>query len=210
MANPAPTITTINAFDASVGTVINFNIIGGTNIVRSNKLYVYDLNNELIFTHVYVSTESIHELPAKTDSSIVYASGKTSNDFVNQQQYYARIQTFTNTEATEGSSGYSISKLFWALPTPSLDIDTIPASISTTSYNVTAIYDTNIALDSFTLEELQTKTIKEYEIYFANETRIGDKIDVYKKKVKGYYYIEGKRDNQTIFRVVIKFSKRKI
>ena len=68
---------------------------------------------------------------------------------------------------------------------------------------------TNIALDALTLEELQTKPIKEYEIYFVNETKIGDKIDVYKKKVKGYYYIEGKRGEQTIFRVVIKFAKKK-
>jgi hypothetical protein len=155
MANPAPTAITINAFDVNVGTVIDFNIIGGTNIVRSNKLYVYDLNNELIFTHVYVSTESIHELPTKTDSSIVYASGKTSNDFVNQQQYYARIQTFTNTEATEGSSGYSISKLFWALPTPTLNIDTIPASIEITSYNCRAVFNTNINLIGITPNTIQ-------------------------------------------------------
>jgi acyl-ACP thioesterase len=68
---------------------------------------------------------------------------------------------------------------------------------------------TNIALDALSLEELQTNFIKEYEIYFANETKVNDKIDVYKKKVKGYYYIEGKREEQTIFRVVLKFSKKK-
>ena len=69
---------------------------------------------------------------------------------------------------------------------------------------------TNIALNALTLEELKSHTIKEYEIYFVNETRIGDVIDIYKKNVKGYYYIEGKRSEQTIFRVVIKFSKNKI
>lgn len=147
MANPAPIIIQLPAFNVNVGVTIDFNIIGGTSIVRSNKLYVYNLDNDLIFTHKYVSTESIHELPAKTDSSIEYASGKSSADFVNEQQYYAIIQTFTDIYASEGASGYSTAKLFWALPTPSLDIDTIPASISTTSYNVTAIYDTNIVLD---------------------------------------------------------------
>lgn len=147
MANPAPIITTFNAFNVNIGTIIDFNIIGGTNIVRSNKLYVYDLNNDLIFTHLYVSTESIHELPAKNDSSIVYASGKTSSDFINQQQYYACIQTFTDTNGTEGASGYSTAKLFWALPTPSLSINTIPASIDITSYNCVALFDTNITLD---------------------------------------------------------------
>ena len=144
MANPAPTAIIINAFNVDVGTVIDFNIMGGTNIVRSNKLYVYNLNNELIFTHTYVSTESIHALPARTDASIEYALGKTYNDFNNETQYYACIQTFTNTEATEGGSGYSIAKLFWTLPTPTLDIDTIPASIAITSYNCRAVYNSNI------------------------------------------------------------------
>ena len=155
MANPAPTITTLNAFDVNVGTIINFNIVGGTNVVRSNKLYVYDLDNRLIFTHVYVSTESIHELPDKNDDSIVYASGRTAADFINQQQYYACIQTFTDTETLEGASGFSVAKLFWALPTPSLSIATIPASISTTSYNFTAVYNSNITLSLSTSNLIQ-------------------------------------------------------
>ena len=167
MANPAPTAITINAFNVNVGTTIDFNIIGGTSIVRSNKLYVYDLNNNLIFTHIYVSTESIHELPAKTDASIIYAPGRTSADFVNQQQYYACIQTFTNTEATEGASGYSTAKLFWALPTPTLTIDTIPASIDTTSYNVSAVFDTNISLDIGT-----SNVIQQYEFDLYKSTGV--------------------------------------
>ncbi len=155
MANPAPTIATFNAFNVNVGTVIDFNIIGGTNIVRSNKLYVYDLNNNLVFTHLYVSTESVHELPAKNDSSIIYAPGKTSADFINQQQYYACIQTFTDASATEGASGYSIAKLFWALPTPSLILDTVPASIDITSYNFVAVFNTNISLNIGTSNLIQ-------------------------------------------------------
>ena len=155
MANPAPIITTFDAFNVNIGTIIDFNIIGGTNIVRSNKLYVYDLNNDLIFTHLYVSTESIHELPDKNDSSIVYASGKTSSDFVNQRQYYACIQTFTDTNGIEGASGYSTAKLFWALPTPLLSINEIPASIDITSYNCIALFDANITLDIGTSNIIQ-------------------------------------------------------
>ena len=72
MANPAPTINQINAFNATEGTVIDFNIIGGTDLVRSNKIYIYDLSdNSLICTHLYTSTESIHELPANTDASMI-------------------------------------------------------------------------------------------------------------------------------------------
>ena len=141
MANPAPTINQINAFNATQGTTIDFNIIGGTELVRSNKIYIYDLSdNSLICTHLYVSTESIHELPANTDSSIVYESGKSSADFVNGAQYYAQIQTYTDTAGTQGGSGLSVAKMFWCLVDPTLTITTIPSTISTTSYNVSATY----------------------------------------------------------------------
>ena len=155
MANPAPTINQINAFNATQGTVIDFNIIGGTELVRSNKIYIYDLsNNSLICTHLYPSTESIHELPPNNDASMMYASGKSSADFVNNKQYYAQIQTFTNVAGTQGGSGLSVAKLFWCLPTPTLEFDTIPASISITSYNATATYDSNITSQSVTVPNI--------------------------------------------------------
>ena len=144
MSNPAPTLNQINAFNATQGTTIDFNIIGGTEVIRSNKIYIYDLSdNSLICTHLYVSTESIHELPPNTSSSIVYASGKSSADFTNNTQYYAQIQTFTDVGGTQGGSGLSIAKLFWCLPTPTLTLSTIPTIISTTSYNVSATYTPN-------------------------------------------------------------------
>lgn len=144
MSNPAPTLNQINAFNATIGTTIDFNIIGGTEVIRSNKIYIYDLSdNSLICTHLYVSTESIHELPPNTSSSIVYASGKSSANFTNNTQYYAQIQTFTDTNGTQGASGLSIAKLFWCLPTPTLTLGTIPTTISTTSYNVSATYTPN-------------------------------------------------------------------
>lgn len=156
MANPAPTINQINAFNATQGTTIDFNIIGGTELVRSNKIYIYDLSdNSLICTHLYVSTESIHELPPNTDGSIVYESGKSSADFVNGAQYYAQIQTFTDIAGTQGGSGLSVSKLFWCLVDPSLTIDTIPSSISTTSYNVSATYDANTSVVSNIIQQYQ-------------------------------------------------------
>ena len=144
MSNPAPTLNQINAFNATQGTTIDFNIIGGTEVIRSNKIYIYDLSdNSLICTHLYVSTESIHELPPNTSSSIVYASGKSSADFTNNTQYYAQIQTFTDVGGTQGGSGLSVAKLFWCLPTPTLTLSTIPTTISTTSYNVSATYTPN-------------------------------------------------------------------
>lgn len=157
MANPAPTINQINAFNATQGTTIDFNIIGGTELVRSNKIYIYDLSdNSLICTHLYVSTESIHELPANTDSSIVYESGKSSADFVNGAQYYAQIQTYTDTTGTQGGSGLSVAKMFWCLVDPTLTITTIPSTISTTSYNVSATYtDTSASVVSNIIQQYQ-------------------------------------------------------
>ena len=156
MANPAPTINQINAFNATQGTIIDFNIIGGTELVRSNRIYIYDLSdNSLICTHLYVSTESIHELPANTDSSIVYESGKSSADFVNGVQYYAQIQTYTDTAGTEGGSGLSVAKMFWCLVDPTLTITTIPSTISTTSYNVLATYDANTSVVSNIIQQYQ-------------------------------------------------------
>ena len=157
MANPAPTINQINAFNATQGTTIDFNIIGGTELVRSNRIYIYDLSdNSLICTHLYVSTESIHELPANTDSSIVYESGKSSADFVNGVQYYAQIQTYTDTAGTEGGSGLSVAKMFWCLVDPTLTITAIPSTISTTSYNVSATYtDTSASVISNIIQQYQ-------------------------------------------------------
>lgn len=64
-----------------------------------------------------------------------------------------------------------------------------------------------IALDSFTAEELKALEIKEYEIYFVNESYFGDVIKIYKKHFKNYWYIEGKTENKSIFKVVIKTKK---
>lgn len=66
-----------------------------------------------------------------------------------------------------------------------------------------------MAMDAFTVDELKKYEIKEYEIYFVNESRLGDKIDIYKKRVDGLWYIEGKIEDKTIFKVVIKTKKRK-
>ena len=157
MANPAPTINQINAFNATQGTTIDFNIIGGTELIRSNRIYIYDLSdNSLICTHLYVSTESIHELPPNTDGSIVYESGKSSADFVNGAQYYAQIQTYTDTNGTQGGGGLSVAKMFWCLGDPTLTITTIPSTISTTSYNISATYtDTSASVVSNIIQQYQ-------------------------------------------------------
>ncbi len=66
-----------------------------------------------------------------------------------------------------------------------------------------------MAMDAFSVEELRNMDIKEYEIYFVNECHEGDNVDIYRKRDKDYYYIEGKILDKTIFKSVIKFKKKK-
>lgn len=65
-----------------------------------------------------------------------------------------------------------------------------------------------MALDAFNVEELSGLNISEYEIYFVNESYEGDIINIYKKVIDNYYYIEGKIEEKTIFRAVFKVLKK--
>ena len=61
-----------------------------------------------------------------------------------------------------------------------------------------------MTINAFTVAELKKLAIKEYELYFVSESHEGDDIKIYKKKIKNYYYVEGKCEDKTIFRTVIK------
>ena len=104
--------------------------------------------------------------------------------------------TFTNLKVNVTKKDFVYTKTI--MPT---DID-VNLHTNNLKYNV-------IALDALPLNDLQNKTIKEYEVYFVNESNLGNKIDVYKKQVKNLTYIEGKREDTTIFKVVIKFNKKR-
>jgi len=104
--------------------------------------------------------------------------------------------TFTNLKVDVTKKDFVYTKTI--MPT---DID-VNLHTNNLKYNV-------IALDALSLDNLQNKTIKEYEVYFVNESKHGDKIDVYKKQVKNLTYIEGKCEDITIFKVIIKFNKKR-
>ena len=104
--------------------------------------------------------------------------------------------TFTNLKVEVDKKDFVYTKTI--MPT---DID-VNLHTNNLKYNV-------IALDALTLNDLQNKTIKEYEVYFVNESKLGEKIDVYKKQIKNLTYIEGKREDTTIFKVVSKFNKKR-
>jgi len=104
--------------------------------------------------------------------------------------------TFTNLKVDVTKKDFVYTKTI--MPT---DID-VNLHTNNLKYNV-------IALDALTLNDLQNKTIKEYEVYFVNESKLGDKINIYKKQVKNLTYIEGRREDTIIFKVVIKFNKKR-
>ncbi|MBQ9795687.1 MAG: hypothetical protein IJW36_01820 [Clostridia bacterium] len=105
------------------------------------------------------------------------------------------LQTiFTNMREAVGDKDFVYSKIV-----RSTDID-LNNHTNNLKYNL-------MALDAFSVDELKDINIKEYEIYFVNESYENDKIDIFKKRIKNYYYIEGKIQDKTIFKVVIKFKK---
>ena len=65
-----------------------------------------------------------------------------------------------------------------------------------------------MAMNAFSVEELSKFEVKEYEMYFVNESHEGDKIDIYKKKVKNFYYLEGRTGDKAVFRAVLKVKQK--
>lgn len=120
---------------------------------------------------------------------------------INYPQLEMEKTNYLNTVFTNMRENVDKSNYIYTREIRSTDID-VNNHTNNLKYNY-------IAIDAFTVDELKSVDIKEYEIYFVNESHQGDKIDVYKKKVKNYYYIEGKILDKTIFKVVIKFAKKK-
>ena len=98
---------------------------------------------------------------------------------------------FTNLRETLSEKDYVYTRVI-----RSTDID-INNHTNNLKYN-------HMALDAFSIDELKTFDIKEYEIYFVNESHEKQEIDVFKKKVKNYFHVEGRIEDKVIFRAVIK------
>jgi len=105
--------------------------------------------------------------------------------------------TFNNLNQEYSSNNYAYSRTI-----RSSDID-INNHTNNLKYNT-------IAIDAFSVEELKTFEIKEYEIHFVNESKEGDVINVYKKKIGNTYFIEGVTEEKVIFKVCLKIKKREI
>lgn len=98
---------------------------------------------------------------------------------------------FTNLKENVDETNYVYSRVV-----RSSDIDM--------NYHTNNLKYNYMVLDAFTLDELKSFEVKEYEIYFVNESYFNDTIDIYKKRIKNIYYIEGKIQDRTVFRAVLK------
>lgn len=71
-----------------------------------------------------------------------------------------------------------------------------------------AVYS-KITMDCFTLEEINSLSLKSYEINFLAQSFYGDKIDVFKKKVSDTtYVILGKTQSTNVFKSIISFENK--
>ncbi len=66
----------------------------------------------------------------------------------------------------------------------------------------------NMAMDALTLEELKNNFVVEFEIYFMNESYFKDEIDVFKYVKGNTIYIEGKIQDKSVFKVIMKTKKK--
>lgn len=59
-----------------------------------------------------------------------------------------------------------------------------------------------MALNCFDLQEFSAEKINEVEIAYISQTYFGDQIKLYKTKTDYGYYVEGKKDDKTVFTCV--------
>jgi acyl-ACP thioesterase len=59
-------------------------------------------------------------------------------------------------------------------------------------------------MDAFTVDELAEKSLKSVQITYVKQCKIGEKIDVYRHFLDGYYYIEGRVENELRVQMKVK------
>ena len=145
-----PNLPSINAFDVNLGTTITYQANNGYVPVLSSRIYILDVNENLVGSHLYVAQNSaegatIHILPSVDDASWVWEDDEAENN----KQYLMYIVAYSDTSGLTPIGARSNQIGFWTFPQPSLSIDLSTSEtteIDVTSYNVTATYDTNDAI----------------------------------------------------------------
>lgn len=64
--------------------------------------------------------------------------------------------------------------------------------------------------DAFSVDELKSFNVSEYEIQFVNESKQGDNIEISKTKKANKYYCLGRVGEKIIFKAILKIKKAKI
>lgn len=138
-----PVLSRPNAFDVAEGTVFTYNVAGVASIVRSSKVIIYDNSGELL-SHLYTSTQQYHELPSKSDSSMIYASGKSADDFLNGRQYSLEFVLYSTVDGTGEPLGTSTRVSFWCFEVPTLEF--IRPSAETTVTSISYKFEASIKI----------------------------------------------------------------
>lgn len=87
-------------------------------------------------------------------------------------------------------------------PTEYVYTHTVKSTDIDLNLHVNNVIYMRIALDAFTVKELDENKFTGYEIKFISEAYEGEKIDVYREKTESGYNVIGKVENKVIFAVI--------
>ena len=105
-----PVIQSISAFSVTNGTTITFNIVGNSELIRSNKVDIYDEDNTLVATNINNTTRLENIIPPNLEG------------ITNGNSYYAVVNVYAQVDAGGDSLGESVGRQFWCLSVPTLVI----------------------------------------------------------------------------------------
>jgi len=164
------------------------------------------------WTHPLLAIRAIRDFKLKQQNSLIAKASAEwcCLDFNTRKIRKLDSVKYPNLEMVEtSSSGIAFSNLnqeykekdfVYSKTIRSTDID-VNLHTNNLKYN-------SMAIDAFSVEELKSLDIKEYEIHFANESKEGDIVNIYKKKIGATYYIEGRTTEKVIFKVCLKTKKK--
>lgn len=203
-----PNLPSINSYDVNLGTTITYQANNGYTPVLSSRIYILDVNENLVGSHLYVAQNSAegattHVLPAIDDISWVWEEDAIENN----KQYIMYIVAYSDEEGTSAIGAQSNQIGFWTLPQPTLSINlsTIQTTeIDVTSYNVTAIYDTNDATINNAPSQYQFSLYNATSDILISKSKViyGMGIDNYDGTFQINYTFNGLRDGATYYIIV--------
>lgn len=146
-----PQLISADAYDVNVGTIIQFNANNGYQPVKSSKIFILDIEGNLLGSHLYqgeniADAASRHIITKKNGDGWTWTSEELKAKYDNNNQYIIYIVTFSDIWGTQNPSFRSNEIGVWALRTPLLNIIIDDPHPETTSYIASAEYDSTGSL----------------------------------------------------------------